>query len=127
VHYIGQTETVGAKGFKKRTIVIQTIDEKYPQTIPVELHAERTSLADPLQIGEPVNVRADIRGNYWQDGDKYFSSVVAWKIEQHNAPDPGADQAQPTPDSPSTLVDKDDDDPALQCPGDAKDEDNMPF
>jgi spore germination protein YaaH len=76
---IGQTETIGAKGFKKRLSVIKT-DEQYPQTIPVEFTQDKTNLLDNFQIGDIVKVGINLRGTEWQG--RYFANIQGWKIDK---------------------------------------------
>jgi len=75
---INETETIGAKGFKKRLAVIQT-DEQYPQTIPVEFTQDKTSLLNNFTIGDFVKIGINVRGSEWQG--RYFANINGWKIE----------------------------------------------
>lgn len=76
---IGQTETIGAKGFKKRLSVIKT-DEQYPQTIPVEFTQDKTNLLDNFQLGDTVVIGINLRGSEWQG--KYYANIQGWKIDK---------------------------------------------
>ena len=76
---IGETETIGAKGFKKRLVVIKT-DETYPQTIPVEFTQDKTNLLDNYSIGDIVKISINLRGSEWQG--KYYANIQGWKIDK---------------------------------------------
>jgi len=76
---IGQTETIGAKGFKKRLAVVKT-DEQYPQTIPVEFTQDKTNLLDNYQIGDIVKIGINLRGTEWKG--KYFANINGWQISK---------------------------------------------
>lgn len=76
---IGQTETIGAKGFKKRLVVIKT-DEQYPQTIPVEFTQDKTGMIDLFEVGEFVKIGINIRGTEWQG--RYFANINGWNINK---------------------------------------------
>lgn len=75
---IGETETVGSKGFKKRELVLVT-DEKYPQTLSIEFLQNATSLIDNYREGQNVTIDINLRGREWKE--KVFNSIVGWKIE----------------------------------------------
>jgi hypothetical protein len=76
---IGQTETIGAKGFKKRIVVVKT-DEQYPQTIPVEFTQDKTNLLDNFNTGDIVKIGINLRGTEWKG--KYFANIQGWQISK---------------------------------------------
>jgi hypothetical protein len=76
---IGETETFGAKGFKKRQLVIKT-DAQYPQTIPVDFTQDKCSILDSYSIGQFVNVSINVQGSEWKG--KYYVNLQAWKIDK---------------------------------------------
>lgn len=75
---IGQTETFGAKGFKKRQIVIKT-DAQYPQTIPVDFTQDKCGILDNYAVGQVVKISVNVQGSEWQG--KYYVNLNGWKIE----------------------------------------------
>ena len=80
--HIGQVQTFGNKGFKKREIVIET-PGKYPQSIKLDLTGENCELSDPYSIGDTIKALYELRGKEWvKDGKKnWFNSVHCWRIE----------------------------------------------
>ena len=66
-------------GFQKREFVIETQTD-YPQTIPFEVTKDKCDLLDAFKIGDMVEVFYNIRGNFWEKGDRYFVSLAAWRI-----------------------------------------------
>ena len=83
VKLIGDTETFGSKGFRKRELVITT-KEQYPQHILIEFVQDKTELLDKYELGETLKVSINIRGREWvnpQGETKYFNSLQGWKIE----------------------------------------------
>jgi hypothetical protein len=76
---IGDTETIGAKGFKKRLAVVKT-DETYPQTIPVEFTQDKVSLLDNFNTGDIVKIGINLRGTEWKG--KYFANIQGWQISK---------------------------------------------
>ena len=76
---VGETETIGAKGFKKRLVVVKT-DEQYPQTIPVEFTQDKVALLDNYQIGDIVKIGINLRGTEWKG--RYFANIQGWNISK---------------------------------------------
>ena len=76
---IGQTEVIGAKGFRKRLAVVKT-DEQYPQTIPVEFTQDKVNLLDNFKTGDIVKIGINLRGTEWKG--KYFANIQGWQINK---------------------------------------------
>ena len=105
VKLIGETQTFGANGFRKREIVITT-EEQYPQHIMIEFVQDKTDLLNNYQVGQSVKISINLRGREWvnpQGETKYFNSIQGWRIEnlQQDAADgnvppvPPADAFEP--------------------------------
>lgn len=89
IKMVGDTQTFGTNGFRKREIVVTT-DEQYPQHIMVEFVQDKTDLLNNFQVGQNVKVSINLRGREWvnpQGETKYFNSIQGWRIEslQDNA------------------------------------------
>lgn len=84
---IGNTESVGANGFQKRQIVIETAGQ-YPQQIAFELTKDKCSLADLYKVGQQVEVGFDLRGREYNG--KYYTNLTAWKLNAASQDEPGA-------------------------------------
>lgn len=82
-------------GFTKREFVVEVQDGNYPQMIKFETVKERTSLLDGLNLGDPVKVFFDIRGNEYQG--RYYVNLNAWKIEKNGAGGGGMPAGGPPP------------------------------
>lgn len=83
IKLIGETQLIGAKGFKKRELVVTT-DEEYPQHIMVEFINDKTDLLDRFQVGQQVTVGINLRGREWinpQGEAKYFNGIQGWRIK----------------------------------------------
>lgn len=81
---IGKTETFGQNGFRKRELVVETIDQ-YPQKILLEFIQDRCDLLDSYRVGEEVEVNINIRGREWTNPEgevKYFNSIQGWRIKR---------------------------------------------
>lgn len=94
IKLIGETQTVGANGFRKRQLVLST-HEQYPQSIPIDFVQDKVSLLDKYSVGEDVTISINIRGNEYNG--KYFSNIQGWKIESNStqAAQPQTYQAEP--------------------------------
>lgn len=83
IKLIGEVQTFGSNGFRKRELVVTT-EEQYPQHIMIEFVQDKTSLLDNLQVGSDVRVSINLRGREWtnpQGEVKYFNSIQGWRIE----------------------------------------------
>ncbi len=79
IHLINDVQTFNS-GFTKREFVVEVEDGKFPQQIKFEAVKDKTSLTDGLQVGDPVKVFFDIRGNEYNG--RYFVNLNAWKLEK---------------------------------------------
>lgn len=88
--------------FFKREFVIET-QEQYPQTIQLELHGDRVDIIESFTEGQEVECFLNLRGRLWinpHGEEKYFNTIVCWKIQLPNS------QSVPQPQqqrSPSTA------------------------
>jgi len=83
IKMVGETQTFGSNGFRKREIVLTT-EEQYPQHIMVEFVQDKTDLLNSYQVGQQVKVSINLRGREWvnpQGETKYFNSIQGWRIE----------------------------------------------
>ncbi|MDD7915802.1 DUF3127 domain-containing protein [Polaribacter ponticola] len=102
VKLIGEVQTFGSNGFRKRELVVTT-DEQYPQMIMVEFVQDKCDLLNSYAVGQDVKVSINLRGREWinpQGEAKYFNSIQGWRIEnlsQGNQAQnlPPVDQFQP--------------------------------
>lgn len=109
IKLIGDVQTFGSNGFRKREMVVTT-EEQYPQQIMVEFVQDKTDLLNNFQVGQNVKVSINLRGREWvnpQGETKYFNSIQGWRIEnqqqasgggQNIPPVPAADQFEPAAD-----------------------------
>ncbi len=83
VKLIGEVQTFGSNGFRKRELVVTT-DEQYPQMIMVEFVQDKCDLLNNFAVGQDVKVAINLRGREWinpQGEAKYFNSIQGWRIE----------------------------------------------
>jgi len=95
VKMIGETQTFGSNGFRKREIVITTEEH-----IMVEFVQDKTDLLNSYQVGQNVKININLRGREWvnpQGETKYFNSIQGWRIENLSEATPeGMPPAAPT-------------------------------
>lgn len=98
IKLVGETQTFGNNGFRKREVVITT-EEQYPQHIMVEFVQDKTDLLNSYQVGQMVKISINLRGREWtnpQGEVKYFNSIQGWRIENLQA-DQGTGDIPPVP------------------------------
>ncbi|MFK7811180.1 MAG: DUF3127 domain-containing protein [Maribacter sp.] len=98
VKLVGETQTFGNNGFRKREIVVTT-EEQYPQHIMVEFVQDKTDLLNNFSVGQSVKISINLRGREWtnpQGEVKYFNSIQGWRIESLQAEQP-AEGMPPVP------------------------------
>ena len=96
VEHIGQPETFGTSGGKKREFAINVPDAKYTKTIVFITFKDKCDTLDDLSVGDNVKVKFDITGKKAANG-KYYNSLVAWNVTQE-----GRENAQNSPAKPRT-------------------------
>ena len=82
IKMVGQTQTFGSNGFRKREVVVNT-EEQYPQSIMIEFVQDKCDLLNSYQVGQDVKISINLRGREWvnpQGETKYFNSLDAWKV-----------------------------------------------
>lgn len=87
VKLIGETQTFGSNGFRKRELVVTT-EEQYPQHIMIEFVQDKSDLLNNYAVGQDVKVSINLRGREWtnpQGEVKYFNSIQGWRIESLQA------------------------------------------
>lgn len=83
IKIIGDVQTFGANGFRKRELVVTT-DDQYPQMIMIEFVQDKCDLLNNYSVGQDVKVSINLRGREWinpQGEAKYFNSIQGWRIE----------------------------------------------
>ncbi|QDO93497.1 DUF3127 domain-containing protein [Formosa sediminum] len=114
VKMIGETQTFGSNGFRKRELVVTT-EEQYPQHILVEFVQDKTDLLNSYSVGQNVKVSINLRGREWvnpQGETKYFNSIQGWRIEAVQDAASGSVPPVPPADAfePASSLNEDDHD-----------------
>ena len=121
IKMVGETQTFGSNGFRKRELVITT-QEQYPQHILVEFVQDKCDILNNYMVGQSVKVGINLRGREYvnpQGKTKFFNSIQGWKInltEQQSQNESAVDNyEQQNATGPTNSV------------MDDQDEDNLPF
>ncbi len=81
VHLIEDTKTFGAKGFRKRMVVLEQDNGRFVNYIPLDFVQDGCDSVDELSVGDKVEVRYRLTGRKWQrdpeSETKYFLSAEA--------------------------------------------------
>jgi len=120
VKLVGQTETVGDNGFRKRDIVVTT-EEQYPQHISIQFVQDKCDILDGYKVGQKVKIGINLRGREWvspQGETKYFNTIQGWRIEAVQSGQP-QQPYNPPPVPPADAFE-----PAS---GNQDEEDDLPF
>ena len=79
VHNLSKTEVFGAKGFKKRTLVLKQDNGAFTNYIPLDFTRDACEEADELREGDEIEVKYQLGGRKWQKDDsepvRYFLSA----------------------------------------------------
>tara|TARA_R110002020_G_scaffold433823_1_gene643908 strand:- start:510 stop:839 length:330 start_codon:yes stop_codon:yes gene_type:complete len=84
---IGETQSFGEKGFRKRELVLTT-DDQYPQDILIEFVQDKCDVLNKYSVNQSVEVGFNVRGREWTNpkGEvKYFNSIQGWRIKEMGA------------------------------------------
>jgi len=100
VHFIDETKEYGQRGFRKRLVVLEQANDRFPSYVPFELIQENCELADDLEIGYQVEITYRLGGRKWQrDANsevKYFLSAEAIALQVlSKKPEESADAPPP--------------------------------
>ena len=84
---IGETQTFGEKGFRKRELILET-SEKYPQPLSIEFIQDACDIVNKYREGQEVKIAINLRGREWINPEgvaKYFNSIQGWRIQKTKA------------------------------------------
>ncbi len=86
VHLIEETKTFGAKGFRKRLVVLEQDNGRFVNYIPLDFIQDACDSVDDLAIGDEITVQYRLSGRKWQRDPqsevKYFLSAEALGFER---------------------------------------------
>ncbi len=81
VHAVSEAQSFGAKGFRKREVVVEVSSGKFSEYIPIEFTNDLVDTSAGLNVDEHIVVDGFVTGRKWQrDASsevKYFCGVKA--------------------------------------------------
>jgi hypothetical protein len=89
--HVGEVETIGQNGFKKRTFVLKDESGQYPKILAFTLKKDKVDKIDRRHVGSTVKAIGYVESREWQG--RYFTEVTAVGVEVVSA-------AKPTPAIP---------------------------
>ena len=66
VHVIEETKTFGQKGFRKRLLVLEQDNGRFPNYIPIDFTGDNCDSLDSVKVGDEVEVSYRLTGRKWQ-------------------------------------------------------------
>lgn len=86
VHLIEETKSFGAKGFRKRLVVLEQDNGRFVNYIPLDFIQDGCDQVDDLSVGDQITVQYRLSGRKWQrdpnSETKYFLSAEALSFER---------------------------------------------
>jgi hypothetical protein len=86
VHLIEETKSFGAKGFRKRLVVLEQDNGRFVNYIPLDFIQDACDQVDDLSVGDQITVQYRLSGRKWQRDPnsevKYFLSAEALSFER---------------------------------------------
>lgn len=88
---LGETQTFGASGFRKRGLVLEQDKGRFTNFIPLDFTRDACDTADDIRVGDEIEVKYTLGGRKWEKdgGDtRYFLSaeVVDFTIVREGRP-----------------------------------------
>ncbi|MBX3418593.1 MAG: DUF3127 domain-containing protein [Pirellulaceae bacterium] len=86
VHVIEETKTFGAKGFRKRLVVLEQDNGRFANYIPIEFIQDGCDSVDQLNVGDEIEVTFRLSGRKWQKDPgsevKFFLSAEGLRFNK---------------------------------------------
>lgn len=67
--------------FKKREVLFSYMDGNYEKKVIMQFCNDRVDNVQELNVGDECEVGFTIESRYWEQGDRYFTSVTAWNVK----------------------------------------------
>jgi hypothetical protein len=71
------------KQWRKRSFVIETLDDKYPKTICFDVWGDKCDQLNAMSPGDLLEVNFDIESREFNG--KYYTNAKSWKVELKGA------------------------------------------
>lgn len=77
--HVGDVESIGQNGFKKRTFVLKDESGQYPKIVAFTLKKEKIDKIDSRHIGSTVKATGYVESHEWNG--RFFTEVTAVGVE----------------------------------------------
>lgn len=77
--HVGDVESIGQNGFKKRTFALKDESGQYPKLVAFALKKDKVNLIDRRHVGSTVKAIGYVESREWQG--RYFTEVTAVGVE----------------------------------------------
>jgi hypothetical protein len=89
VIFVGQTQTIGSKGFEKRSFVIEEENSKgFTEQMAFEFHGDGCVKLNDIREGDRVEVSFVVKSREWKEN--WYTNCKALYVKRE-----GADQSRP--------------------------------
>lgn len=92
VHLIEETKTFGAKGFRKRIVVLEQENGSYTNYVPLDFTKDDCDAVDELRTGDEITVEYRLNGRKWQKDSasevRFFLSAEAKSFTVKSSTEP---------------------------------------
>jgi hypothetical protein len=113
--------SASGKEWKKRAVIVETLDDQYAKTMKLDTWGDVTSVLDSCSQGEHIICHISCESREWND--KWFSDLKAFKIEKDTNQNYSTEeyQKQQKPVSSTNSA------PANPVPAEQEIDDDLPF
>lgn len=83
VYKVNQEEVKSEK-FKKRDLILETVEGDYKQYLTVQFSNAKCDLLNNVRQGDMISVSINLKGRLWTGADgveKCFNTIEGWQIE----------------------------------------------
>ena len=86
IHFIGDTQEIGQKGFRKRIVALEQENGQFTNYVPIEFTKDNCDAVDDMNVGDEIDIQFFISGRKWQktpnDPVQYFVALQAsrWTV-----------------------------------------------
>jgi aspartyl/asparaginyl-tRNA synthetase len=77
--HVGEIESIGQNGFKKRTFILKDKSGQYSKILAFTLKKDKVDKIDRRSVGKTVKVVGYVESREWQG--KYYTEVTAIDVE----------------------------------------------
>lgn len=118
IQIIGEVKAIQSEGvqitpsFSKRSIVVETVDDKYPQNYQIDAINNNMGIFDACNVGDKISLDCNLNGREYikKDGSGlgYFISINTWRLDIIEKGDLVDSTPKPEVTQENATIEKDD-------------------